>query len=530
MRGIKLHDRRFWRFATRPRTLILPRYHSFAMTTLSTNQKKAPVRAATRIEKDSMGEMTVPADVLYGATTQRAVLNFPVSGRPVPPRVIHAFALLKKAAAEVNLDLKKLQARHRNVIQGACDTIIKAFARGYESEAANEMMRHFPIDIFQTGSGTSTNMNVNEVVANLAMHEAAKDGKSVEKFKVHPNDHVNVGQSSNDTFPTAMQVAAAVAINDDLIPALKTLAKELKAKSKAWDKIVKIGRTHLMDATPIRLGQEFSGYAAQIEFALQRAERAMESLALNLPIGGTAVGTGINTHPEFGKRVADKLSKITGVKFAEARNHFEAQATRDCAVEASGHLKTIAISLTKIANDIRWYGSGPRCGLFELSLPATQPGSSIMPGKVNPVICESVMMVACQVVGNDAAITMGGAGGIGSMQQLNVAMPMMADNLITSIMLLANASKMFVDRCIVGLEVNKDIATGMVEKSLMMCTSLAPEIGYDNAAKVAKEAFKSGQTVREYVLEHKLVEPKRLDELLDPWSMTEPGGEGAGGG
>lgn len=475
-----------------------------------------------------MGEMTVPADALYGATTQRAVLNFPVSGRPVPPQVIHAFALLKKACAQVNSDLKKLSARRSRMIAKACDEVIAAFKGGYDTPEANEMMRHFPIDIFQTGSGTSTNMNMNEVISNLVAKAAGKPIGA--RDPIHPNDHVNMGQSSNDTFPTAMQVAAATAIKDQLIPAMHNLTKALKAKARAWNKIVKIGRTHLMDATPIRLGQEFSGYAAQAEYCVKRAERAMARLAENLPIGGTAVGTGINTHPKFGKLVSEKLSKATGVKFAEAANHFEAQATRDCIVEASGHLKTIAVSLTKIANDIRWLGSGPRCGLFELSLPATQPGSSIMPGKVNPVICESVMMVACQVIGADTAITVGGTGGIGSLLELNVSMPMMADNLIQQITLLANASNMFVDKCITGLEVNKDIATGMVEKSLMMCTSLAPEIGYDSAAKVAKEAFATGQTVREYVLEHNLIEPKKLDALLDPWSMTEPGGTGAGGG
>ncbi|MCI0630270.1 MAG: class II fumarate hydratase [Phycisphaerales bacterium] len=482
-----------------------------------------------RIERDSMGEMKVHADALHGATTQRAVLNFPVSGRPVPPQLIHAYAILKKACAEVNVALKKLDARRGKLIQEACDTIIDAFVEGYQTPKARGMMRHFPIDVFQTGSGTSTNMNVNEVIANLAKG-AAGGGQKSEAADIHPNDHVNMGQSSNDTFPTVMQVAAAGAIQSELIPALKSLAKALETKAQAWDEIVTIGRTHLMDATPIRVGQEFSGYAAQAQYCVLRAERAMVRLAENLPIGGTAVGTGINTHPEFGKRVSQKLSQAIGMEFSEARNHFEAQGTRDCVVEASGHLKTIAISLTKIANDIRLLGSGPRCGLFELSLPATQPGSSIMPGKVNPVICESVIMVACQVVGNDAAITMGAAGGIGSLLELNVAMPMIAENLIEQITLLANASRMFVDKCIDGLQVNEEIASGMVERSLMMCTALVPEIGYDKAAKVAKEALAQGKTVREYVLEHKLIEPKKLNQLLDPWSMTEPGGTGAGGG
>lgn len=484
----------------------------------------------TRIERDSMGEMTVPSLVLFGATTQRAVLNFPVSGRPVPPEVIHAYALLKGACATVNAQLKKLDKTRAALIVRACDEIAVAMEGAPTALGADcgEAMQHFPIDVFQTGSGTSTNMNVNEVISNLVCTYERKPIGA--KEPVHPNDHVNMGQSSNDTFPTAMQVAAAIAIDRELIPSLKALAAALRAKSRKWNKIVKIGRTHLMDATPIRLGQEFSGYAAQVEYSVLRAERAMIRLAENLPIGGTAVGTGINTHPSFGARVAKQLKQRTRIAFAEAADHFEAQATRDCIVEASGHLKTIAVALTKIANDIRWLGSGPRCGLFELSLPATQPGSSIMPGKVNPVICESVMQVACQVIGNDAAITMGGVGGVGGLLELNVAMPMMADNLIESISLLANAASMFNEKCIHGLEVNREIATGTVERSLMMCTSLAPEIGYDKAAEVAKNAFKSGQTVREYVLQHKLVDPKKLEALLDPWSMTEPGGTGAGGG
>jgi fumarate hydratase class II len=490
----------------------------------------------TRVEKDSMGSMTVPAHVLYGATTQRAVLNFPVSGRPVPAEVVHAFALLKRACAETNLELKKLDARRAKLIARACDEIVQALEGDLNDESPSKafhglftgMMEHFPIDVFQTGSGTSTNMNVNEVIANLC---AQYDGKAIgSRDPVHPNDHVNMGQSSNDTFPSAMQIAGAMAIDRRLIPALKALAKSLHAKAKSWDKLVKVGRTHLMDATPIRLGQEFSGYAAQVEYCALRAERARERLAENLPIGGTAVGTGINTHPRFGKLVASRLSRATKIEFDEAANHFEAQATRDCVVEASGELKTIAVALSKIANDIRLLGSGPRCGLFELSLPATQPGSSIMPGKVNPVICESVLQVACQVIGNDAAITIGGLGGVGSLLELNVAMPMMADNLIESINLLANASRMFDEKCIRGLEVNVEIATGMVEKSLMMCTSLAPEIGYDKAAEVAKSAFKTGQTVREYVLEHKLIEARKLDTLLDPMSMTKPGGTGSAGG
>jgi fumarate hydratase class II len=388
-------------------------------------------------------------------------------------------------------------------------------------------MRHFPIDVFQTGSGTSTNMNVNEVIANVASVSAGKPIGS--KDPLHPNDHVNCGQSSNDTFPTAMQVAGAVAIQDRLLPALSALAKSLRAKARAWDRHVKIGRTHLMDATPIRVGQVFGGYAAAIELAVERATHARDALAGNLPIGGTAVGTGINAHPRLGRTVSALLSKDLGIRFSEAGNHFEAQATRDCVVDASGDLRTIAVSLTKVANDIRWLGSGPRCGLGELVLPATQPGSSIMPGKVNPVICESVMMVSCRVIGNDATIATAGLGGVGSLLELNVAMPVIAEALIDSIELLANACDMFRTKCIDGLELHPD-ATRTVERSLMMVTSLAPVIGYDRAAQAAKDAYKSGETIREHVLRHRLVEPKQLDRLLNPADMTKPGGKGPGGG
>jgi len=482
---------------------------------LSTPNPKKGIRMAKkmRIERDSMGEMKVPADAMYGASTQRAVENFPVSGRVVPVEVVRAFGMLKRACAETNNNLKKLDQKRTQLIVKVCDEI-----------AEGKHDKHFPIDIFQTGSGTSTNMNVNEVVANLCCTLQKKPiGSREHTGAVHPNDHVNMGQSSNDTFPTAMQVAGAVQIKTILIPALKSLTRSLKKKAKSFDKIVKIGRTHLMDATPIRLGQEFSGYAAQAEYCVLRAERALNRLAENLPLGGTAVGTGINTHPQFGKKVAAALSKQTKIKFSEAQNHFEAQATRDCVVEASGELKTIAVALSKIANDIRWLGSGPRCGLFELSLPAIQPGSSIMPGKVNPVICESVMQVSCQVIGNDAAITLGGMGGIGSLLELNVAMPMMADNLLVSIKLLANVSTIFVDKLLDNLTANKKIATGMVEQSLMLCTKFAPVLGYDNAAKMAKTAFKEGKTIREYATEHKLVDEKTMNELLDGHSMTEPG-------
>ncbi len=498
----------------------------------SKSKVNGPIAAAPannqRRETDSMGEMFVPSEALYGATTQRAVLNFPISLRPIPQAQIEAHILLKKCCAQANAQLGELAHDKAKAIVAACDQLLREFAQPAPRGMPHPLMQHFPIDVFQTGSGTSTNMNVNEVVANVAAQRAGKAIGS--KDHIHPNDHSNYGQSSNDTFPSSMQIAGALAIFKQLIPAMEQLAKSLEAKAKQWDNVVKIGRTHLMDATPIRLGQEFSGYAAAIRLGITRARSACSALASNMPIGGTAVGTGINTHLKFGRTVCAKLTVETGVKFIEAKNHFEAQSTRDCVVEAHAHLKTIAVSLTKIANDIRWLGSGPRCGLFELSLPATQPGSSIMPGKVNPVICESVMMVACQVIGNDAAITTAGLGGIGSLLELNVAMPVMSERLVESIQLLANASKMFCEKCLDGLLLNEAEATGTVEKSLMMCTALAPVIGYDNAAKVAKEAFKSGETVREYVLRNKMIEPKRLAKLLDATSMTKPGGKGPGGG
>jgi fumarate hydratase class II len=473
---------------------------------------------AFRIEKDSMGEMKVPDWALWGASTQRAVHNFPISGRGIPPHVVHAFGLLKAACARVNKDLGKLPAEQAKAIIDAASDVAKG-----------ELDKHFVVDVYQTGSGTSSNMNANEVIANRVCQKAGKPlGSRDFPGAVHPNDHVNMGQSSNDTFPTAMHVAAAVALAKQLKPALKRLHQTLDKQVMDWDSVIKIGRTHLMDATPIRMGQVFSGYASQIEHAIARCDRAIDALS-ELAIGGTAVGTGINTHVEFGKRVAKELSKQTGVKFREAVNHFEAQAAKDGFVEASGQLKTIAVSLTKIANDIRWLGSGPRCGLFELSLPAIQPGSSIMPGKVNPVICESVMQVAGRVIGNDAVVTYAGLGGIGSLFELNVAMPVMADAMMESIQLLTNVSNVFVDNLLANLQVNKERCEALIEQSLMMVTSLAPVLGYDAAAKLAKEAFAEGKTIRQLVKEKKLLDDKKLDALLDPRAMTEPGGDGAGG-
>ena len=469
-----------------------------------------------RKEFDSLGTVMVPANRYWGAQTQRSLIHFNIGNDRMPHEVYHAYGYVKKAAAMVNTKHGRLPQWKGKLIQQVCDEVI-----------SGQLDEDFPLYVWQTGSGTQSNMNVNEVVSNRCIQLVG--GKLGSQEPIHPNDHVNMGQSSNDTFPTAMQVAGAVAIHEQLVPALKRLHRALDAKAKAWDKHVKIGRTHLMDATPIRVGQEFGGYAAAIAYAVARAELARDVLARNLPIGGTAVGTGINANPKFGRTVSAILSKELGITFTEAANHFEAQATRDCVVEASGMLKTIAVSMSKIANDIRWLGSGPRCGLGELMLPATQPGSSIMPGKINPVICESVMMVACRVVGNDACITLGGFGGIGSLLELNVAMPMIADSLCESIDLLANACDMFRDKCIEGLELHPDAAK-TVERSLMMVTSLAPVIGYDNAAKAAKEAYKSGETIRAYVLRNKMVEPKLLDRLLDPTSMTKPGGKGPGGG
>ncbi len=466
-------------------------------------------RKTYRDEKDSMGSMRVPAEALYGASTQRAVLNFPISGQGMPIEVIRAFGMLKGAAAEANRQLKLLPATKARLI-------IKAAGEIGDGEHDDQ----FPVDVFQTGSGTSTNMNVNEVIANRCSQLAGKPVGS--KKPVHPNDHVNYGQSSNDTFPTAMHVAAVVALKHKLRPAMKELRKSLAAKARKWDKVVKIGRTHLQDATPLRLGQEFGGYARQIERAIQRVDLAIESLS-ELAIGGTAVGTGLNTHPRFAKLVCTRLSQATGCRFREAENHFEAQAAKDGFVEAHGQLKTVAVSLSKIANDIRWLGSGPRCGLGELVLPAIQPGSSIMPGKVNPVICESVIQVACQVIGNDAAIAAGGFGGVGSVIDLNVAMPMMAANFMQSVNLLANVSQVFGEKLIDGLEVDRDRCRQLIEQSLAMCTSLAPVIGYDKAAAIAKQAFAEGRTVREVAQSASGLDKQRLDALLDPMSMTEPG-------
>ncbi len=457
------------------------------------------MKPETRIEKDSMGEMEVPVDALYGASTRRAVLNFPISGRPVPPTLIHAYGLIKMAAAEANAELGTLAPEAAARIVEAAREI----AKGNHDD-------QFPIDIYQTGSGTSTNTNVNEVISHLA----SRDGS-----KVHPNDQVNLGQSSNDTFPTAIHVAAATAIHAELIPALDELAIALETKAEDFHEVLKIGRTHLMDATPVRLGQEFGGWAAQARHASVRAQKAVEAL-LELPLGGTAVGTGLNAHPEFAGMAIAKLASWIGLPFVEAENHFEAQSAKDACVEAHGYLSTIAVSLHKIACDVRLLGSGPRCGFGEISLPATQPGSSIMPGKVNPVMSESMTMVAARVQGNQTTIAWCGAGGF---LELNVSMPLIAECLIESIQLLANSVSAFREKCIEGIQANVERCGELIEVSLSMVTALAPKIGYDKASAIAKESVATKRTVRE-ICEERLadlgISAEELRELLDPARMA----------
>ena len=454
----------------------------------------------TRIERDSMGEMPVPSDALYGAQTARAVESFPISGWAMPRDFIAAVALLKWAAASVNGQLGVLDAPLAAAIADAADAVVHG---DYDDQ--------FPVDVFQTGSGTSTNMNANEVIARLASDAA--------DAPVHPNDHVNMGQSSNDVIPSALHISALMAARTMLRPAMNKLQAALATKAVEFDAVVKIGRTHLMDAVPIRLGQEFSGYARQVELGIARLDTACDGLR-ELAIGGTAVGTGLNTHLEFGAEVCELITGRTGEVFRVAGNRFEAQAARDAAVQFSGTLRTIAISLSKIASDIRLMGSGPRCGLGELTLPATQPGSSIMPGKVNPVMCESVVQVACQVVGCDAAIAAGAMGGVGSILDLSVAMPMMANNLLTAVHLLANVSVAFADKCVTGLVANEARCEELIEQSLAMVTVLAPKLGYDVAAGLAKQAHETGQTIRQLILAQDLMPADELDTLLNARNQT----------
>jgi fumarate hydratase class II len=469
----------------------------------------------TRIEKDSLGEVEVPAGAYYGAQTERARRNFPVSGLTLPRRFLAAVAMIKGEAAAVNEELGIVPSDAARAIRQAVAEVVGGKLDG-----------QFPLDVFQTGSATSTNMNVNEVLSNRAIEILG--GVIGSKKPVHPNDHVNAGQSSNDVIPTAIHVSAYIAIEEQLEPGLRRLADALGRKAEEFDPIVKIGRTHLQDAVPIRLGQEFSGYAQQARYALDRLAAVKPRLA-ELPLGGTAVGTGLNAPPGFAPKVIERLAAQTGCPFVTAPNRFEAMAAKDAAVETSGALKTIAASLTKIANDIRWLASGPRCGIGEISIPSLQPGSSIMPGKVNPVIPESVLMVASQVVGNDATITISGMGGN---FDLNVMMPVIAYNLLQSIEILGNAAALLAERCVEGIEANRERCEELVERSLAMVTSLVPKIGYDAAAEIAKESVRTGRTVREICRERQVLPEDELNEALDPWGMTEGGvhAGGAGGG
>ncbi|MDQ7859245.1 MAG: class II fumarate hydratase [Armatimonadota bacterium] len=466
---------------------------------------------SVRTEKDSLGPMEVPADAYYGASTARAIGNFPISKERFPRAFIRALGLIKAAAAEVNAELGLLDRRRADAIIAAAGEV-----------AAGALDAHFPLDIYQTGSGTSTNMNANEVIANRAdeLLGAARGSKIV-----HPNDHVNLCQSSNDVIPTAIHLAALLVIAEDLRPALVELEAELRAKARAWWGIIKTGRTHLMDATPVRLGQEVGGYADQVAGTLRRLAYAEQELG-EVALGGTAVGSGINAHPEFAARVCAKLSERTGVKVWETPAHFQAQACLDAVTFTSGVLRTYATSLHKIANDIRWMGSGPRAGLAELLLPAVQPGSSIMPGKVNPVIAESVIQACAQVIGNDVVVALGNEGGN---FELNTMMPVMAHNLLNAISLLAAVSRNFARQCVRGLEATSR-GPESVERGLMLATALAPAIGYDAAAEIAKEAAKTGQSIREVALARGVLSAERLAELLDPESMTAPGVRGIPGG
>ena len=461
----------------------------------------------TRLERDSMGEMQVPIDAYYGASTQRAVLNFPISDLRFPRQFIRALGQIKQAAAQVNEGLGTVNPQIAEAIVHAAQEVIDG-----------KLDSAFVLDIFQTGSGTSTNMNANEVIANRASELL---GGSLGSRKVHPNDHVNFGQSSNDVIPTAMHLSALLSLEQDLLPALQGLQKALEEKAEAFMSVIKTGRTHLQDATPIRLGQEFLGYVGQIERGIARMRHAQSELS-EVALGGTAVGTGVNTHPEFAARVCQRLSELNGIPIHETSNHFQAQSTLDNIVETSGTLNTLAVSLMKIANDIRWLGSGPRAGIGEIDLPAVQPGSSIMPGKVNPVIAESVCMACAQVMGNHTTITIAGQSGN---FEINVMMPVSAYNVLQSISLLAAVSRNFMEQCVVGIQATTK-GPEMVERGLAICTSLAPVIGYDAAADISKVAYKTGKTVREVALEKTQLSDAELDRILDPASMTKPGLEG----
>lgn len=455
-----------------------------------------------RSESDSMGTMEVPQNALYGASTQRAVLNFPISGHTMPEGFIRGLGLVKWAAAQANLELGRLDADCGKLILEAAEEVY-----------AGKLSEHFPVDVFQTGSGTSSNMNANEVISNRACQLAGAPIAS--KDPVHPNDHVNMGQSSNDIVPTTLHVSLAVAIQENLVGSLEHLQKALEAKASEFAEVIKIGRTHLMDATPLTLGQEFSGYAMQLQKGVVRAKRCVEVLC-ELPIGGTAVGTGINCHPEFPGKVCAHLKERTGIAFYEARNHFEAQGGRDDAVEVAGELMTIASSLTKVANDIRLLGSGPRAGISEINLPATQPGSSIMPGKVNPVMSEMLVQASIYTIAMAQAAAMCGRDGH---FELNVTIPLLAHALHESVTVLSNGARVFADACVSGITANEDRCKELVDRSLMLVTALNPYIGYDKAAWVAKTAFKEGKTLKEVILANELMDEATLEKALDPMTM-----------
>ncbi|MFO7769234.1 MAG: class II fumarate hydratase [bacterium] len=458
-----------------------------------------------RIEKDTMGEVKVPADRYYGAQTARSLENFKIGAEKMPLEVIRAFGYLKKAAALVNAELGTLPQEKADLIVKAADEVIEG-----------RLDDHFPLVVWQTGSGTQSNMNVNEVIANRAIELAG--GELGSKDPIHPNDDVNKAQSSNDTFPTAMHIAAAMTARDRLIPGLEKLRDALAAKTEGFEDVVKLGRTHLMDAVPLTLGQEFSGYAHQMKMAVERVEGVLPRLH-EIALGGTAVGTGLNTHPEFAQRSAAKISDLTDIDFVSAPNKFEALAAHDAVVEASGVMKTIAAGLMKIANDIRLLGSGPRCGIGELILPANEPGSSIMPGKVNPTQAEAMTMVAAQVFGNDVAVNVGGSNGH---FELNVFKPVMIHNLLQSMRLIGDACVSFTDNCVVGIEPNREQIQEYLDNSLMLVTALNPHIGYDNAAKVAKKAYQEGSTLKEAAVELGLLTAEEFDEKVDPAKMTHP--------
>ncbi|MEM9728551.1 MAG: class II fumarate hydratase [Myxococcota bacterium] len=460
---------------------------------------------ATRVETDSMGEIKVPADKYYGAQTMRSRHNFKIGGERMPTEIVRAFGVLKKAAALTNRELDNLE-------QDVCDLIVRAADEVIEGKLDD----HFPLVVWQTGSGTQSNMNVNEVISNRAIELAG--GEMGSKKPVHPNDHVNRSQSSNDTFPTAMHIAAVIEIEDRLLPRVQTLRGTLHAKSEAFQQIVKIGRTHLQDATPLTLGQEISGWVSQIDHALAAIEATLPQLR-ELALGGTAVGTGLNTHPEYASRVAAKIAELTRKKFVTAPNKFAALAGHDAFVGASGALKQLAVALMKVANDVRWLSSGPRSGIGEIRIPENEPGSSIMPGKVNPTQCEALTMVCTQVMGNDA--TIGIAGSQGNFE-LNVYKPVMAYNLLQSVRLLGDSAESFNDHCAIGIEPNVDTIDDKLRRSLMLVTALNPKIGYDNAAKVAKHAYRNDTTLREAAMELGLLTGEEFDEAIKPEEMVGP--------